>query len=51
MCVFVFMVTMMMVVIGGHKQKTLYVENADVAVDIIKKARDNAKIRLNVMER
>jgi hypothetical protein len=27
------------------------VENADVAVEIIQKARDNAKIRLNVMER
>jgi hypothetical protein len=32
-------------------QKTLFVENADAAVDIIQKARDNAKIRLNVMER
>jgi hypothetical protein len=34
-----------------HEQKTIYVENADVAVEIIQKARDNAKIRLNVMER
>ncbi|KAK1732559.1 hypothetical protein QTG54_016771 [Skeletonema marinoi] len=32
-------------------RKTLFVENADAAVDIIQKARDNAKIRLNVMER
>ena len=33
------------------KQKTIYVEDAETAVKIIAQARDDAKIRLQVIER
>lgn len=39
---------------GGYlvdKQKTIYVEDAETAVKIIAQARDDAKIRLQVIER
>jgi hypothetical protein len=32
-------------------QKTIYVEDAETAVKIIIKARDDARVRLQVMER
>ena len=33
------------------KQKTIHVEDANTAVKIITKARDDARVRLQVMER
>ena len=37
--------------IGKQQQKTIFVEDAETAVKIISKARDDARIRLQVMER